>query len=77
MRVARVGRPAGLAWLAVWIANELVLLIWIQIGPALVRAASDGAIGPLLRIGIGGLLFYYLWSKRWDDPATSNPPASA
>jgi hypothetical protein len=57
-----LGRTSGLAWIGLWIVEELLMAIWSVAGPEVIRQAASGIGGNLLRIAVGGALFYYLWT---------------
>jgi hypothetical protein len=55
------GRLTGLAWLGLWIAEEIVVGLWTMDGPEVVQQAGGGLVGNLPEIALGTIMIFYLW----------------
>ncbi|MFB6137863.1 MAG: hypothetical protein ABEJ42_05920 [Halobacteriaceae archaeon] len=73
------GHPLGLrlalAWLGLWVVEEVLLGVWGAYGPAIVRRVGDGVASNALRVLIAGALAYYLLSagRRYVGRARTEP----
>jgi hypothetical protein len=64
------GRTSGLAWLGLWVLEELAIGVWGLVGPEVIREVSSGFGSNLIRILVGLVAFYYLWTvgARYVEP---------
>lgn len=62
-----VGNPngprRGIVWIGLWLFSEVATMAVIVWGPEIAQEAGSISVGSFLRVALGILLVYYLWTK--------------